>query len=293
MGVGTTTTEVEFRNAKTKTQTGIKNVNSGAGTYTVTVDQAPQGRRIKNIRVAAWSQAHQENLYWYSTAPSGMHTEVQVSAANHQYQSGNYTTHVYVDYVDGGVEGFNLGQTALSPRNQKVNPQTTYYSQRDPRWAGKWYGVSNVDQSGCVPTSLAMTFTDILGRTILPTTVADYLYNNTDSFNKGEAGTDADGIVSATRNWGLKSQLVNGAGGIAEALMAGKHVLAAVGNSQFTSDPYTHELVLHGYDNGRTYVRDPYNSGNNGWYSINYLHSIKSKDPMDNKLGAPFFSIFA
>ena len=116
IGVGGTSTEVEFRNAKTKTQTGIKNVNSGAGTYTVTVDQALQGRQIKNIRVAAWSQAHQENLYWYSTAPSGMHTEVQVSAANHQYQSGNYTTHVYVDYVDGGVEGFNLGQTALHPR---------------------------------------------------------------------------------------------------------------------------------------------------------------------------------
>ena len=293
IGIGTTTTDVEFRNAMTKTQASIKNVNATNGTYTVAVDQAPQGRQIKNIRVAAWSKAHQENLYWYSATPTGMHTEITVSANNHGNEAGNYTTHVYVDYKDGGVEGFNLGQTALSPRNQKVNPQTTYYSQRDPRWAGKYYGVSNVDQSGCVPTSLAMTFTDILGKTILPTTVADYLYNNTDSFNKGEAGTDSDGIVAATRNWGLKSQLINGAGGIAEALMAGKHVLAAVGNSQFTSDPYTHELVLHGYDNGRTYVRDPYNSGNNGWYSINYLHSIKSKDPMDNKLGAPFFSIFA
>ena len=293
VGVGTTTTDVEFRNAMTKTQASIKNVNATNGTYTVAVDQAPQGRQIKNIRVAAWSKAHQENLYWYSATPTGMHTEITVSANNHGNEAGNFTTHVYVDYKDGGVEGFNLGQTALSPRNQKVNPRTTYYSQRDPRWAGKYYGVSNVDQSGCVPTSLAMTFTDILGRTILPTTVADYLYNNTDSFNKGEAGTDSDGIAAATRNWGLKSQLINGAGGIAEALMAGKHVLAAVGNSQFTSDPYTHELVLHGYDNGRTYVRDPYNSGNNGWYSINYLHSIKSKDPMDNKLGAPFFSIFA
>ena len=293
IGIGTTTTDVEFRNAMTKTQASIKNVNATNGTYTVAVDQAPQGRQIKNIRVAAWSKAHQENLYWYSATPTGMHTEITVSANNHGNEAGNYTTHVYVDYKDGGVEGFNLGQTALSPRNQKVNPRTTYYSQRDPRWAGKYYGVSNVDQSGCVPTSLAMTFTDILGKTILPTTVADYLYNNTDSFNKGEAGTDSDGIVAATRDWGLKSQLVNGAGGIAEALMAGKHVLAAVGNSQFTSDPYTHELVLHGYDNGRTYVRDPYNSGNNGWYSINYLHSIKSKDPMDNKLGAPFFSIFA
>ena len=293
IGIGTTTTDVEFRNAMTKTQVSIKNVNATNGTYTVAVDQAPQGRQIKNIRVAAWSKAHQENLYWYSATPTGMHTEITVSANNHGNEAGNFTTHVYVDYKDGGVEGFNLGQTSLSPRNQKVNPQTTYYSQRDPRWAGKYYGVSSVDQSGCVPTSLAMTFTDILGKTILPTTVADYLYNNTDSFNKGEAGTDSDGIVAATRDWGLKSQLVNGAGGIAEALMAGKHVLAAVGNSQFTSDPYTHELVLHGYDNGRTYVRDPYNSGNNGWYSINYLHSIKSKDPMDNKLGAPFFSIFA
>lgn len=127
VGVGGTTTDVEFRNAKTKTQAYIKNVNSNNGTYTVVVDQAPQGRRIKNIRVAAWSQAHQENLFWYSTAPSGMHTEVQVSAANHQYQKGNYTTHVYVDYVDGGVEGFNLGQTALSPR---VTADQTAYNPR-------------------------------------------------------------------------------------------------------------------------------------------------------------------
>ena len=127
IGVGGTTTDVEFRNAKTKTQAYIKDVNSNNGTYTVVVDQAPQGRQIKNIRVAAWSQAHQENLYWYATAPSGMHTEVQVSAANHQYQKGNYTTHVYVDYVDGGVEGFNLGQTALSPR---VTADQTAYNPR-------------------------------------------------------------------------------------------------------------------------------------------------------------------
>ena len=127
IGVGGTTTDVEFRNAKTKTQAYIKDVNSNNGTYTVVVDQVPQGRQIKNIRVAAWSQAHQENLFWYATAPSGMHTEVQVSAANHQYQKGNYTTHVYVDYVDGGVEGFNLGQTALSPR---VTADQTAYNPR-------------------------------------------------------------------------------------------------------------------------------------------------------------------
>ena len=294
VGVGGTTTTVEFRNAKTKTQTYITNVNSEAGSYTVVVDQAPQGRQIKNIRVAVWSESNQGNLSWYNTAPTGSHTEINVSTVNHKNLIGNYTTHVYVDYVDNTEDGFNLGETALAPRNRRVEPQTTYYSQRDPRWASKWYGVSNMDQSGCVPTSLAMTFTDILGTVIAPTTVADYLYYNTNSFNKTSvAGTDADGIVLASKNWGLKSNMLSSIANIASALMSGQHVLAAVGASQFINYPYTHEIVLHGYDNGKTYVRDPFNANNNGWYSLDYIHGVQSRDAMDTKLGAPFFSIFA
>ena len=294
VGVGGTTTTIEFRNAKTKTQTYITNVNSEAGSYTVVVDQAPQGRQIKNIRVAVWSESNQGNLSWYNTAPTGTHTEINVSTVNHKNLIGNYTTHVYVDYVDNTVDGFNLGETALAPRNRRVEPQTTYYSQRDPRWASKWYGVSNMDQSGCVPTSLAMTFTDILGTVIAPTTVADYLYYNTNSFNKTSvAGTDADGIVLASKNWGLKSNMLSSIANIASALMSGQHVLAAVGASQFINYPYTHEIVLHGYDNGKTYVRDPFNANNNGWYSLDYIHGVQSRDAMDTKLGAPFFSIFA
>ena len=294
VGVGGTTTTVEFRNAKTKTQTYITNVNSEAGSFTVVVDQAPQGRQIKNIRVAVWSESNQGNLSWYNTAPTGTHTEINVSTVNHKNLIGNYTTHVYVDYVDNTEDGFNLGETALAPRNRRVEPQTTYYSQRDPRWASKWYGVSNMDQSGCVPTSLAMTFTDILGTVIAPTTVADYLYYNTNSFNKTSvAGTDADGIVLASKNWGLKSNMLSSIANIASALMSGQHVLAAVGASQFTNYPYTHEIVLHGYDNGKTYVRDPFNANNNGWYSLDYIHGVQSRDALDTKLGAPFFSIFA
>ena len=294
VGVGGTTTTVEFRNAKTKTQTYITNVNSEAGSFTVVVDQAPQGRQIQKIRVAVWSESNQGNLSWYDATPTGTHTEVNVSTVNHKNLAGNYTTHVYVDYVDNTVQGFNLGETALAPRNRRVEPQTTYYSQRDPRWASKWYGVSNMDQSGCVPTSLAMTFTDILGTVIAPTTVADYLYYNTNSFNKTSvAGTDADGIVLASKNWGLKSNVLSSIDNIASALMSGQHVLAAVGASQFTNYPYTHEIVLHGYDNGKTYVRDPFNANNNGWYSLDYIHGVQSRDAMDTKLGAPFFSVFA
>ena len=294
VGVGGTTVQVENQNAKTKTQAIIRNIDSEKGTYTVTVYQAPKGRQIKQIRVAVWSQSHQENLRWYSTKPNGVETNVDILAFNHGNLVGDYTTHVYVDYTDDSVEGFNLGQTKLSPRNPKVGSQTAYYSQRDPRWGAKWYGVSNMDQSGCVPTSLAMAFTDILGREVLPTTVADYLYYNTNSFNKiAVAGTDADGLVAATKHWGLTSQMLTGKDAIAATLVSGKHVLAAVEESIFINAPYTHEIVLQGYDNGKTYVRDPFNPANNGWHSIDYIFSVKSTDPIDAKLGSPFFSIFA
>ena len=120
------------------------------------------------------------------------------------------------------------------------------------------------------------------------------MYYNTNSFNKTSvAGTDAEGIVSASKNWGLKSNMLSSISSIASALLSGQHVLAAVGASQFINYPYTHEIVLHGYDNGKTYVRDPFNAANNGWYSLDYIHGVKSTDPMDTKLGAPFFSIFA
>ena len=115
IGVHWTTTQVEYRNLTHKTKAYIKDVNSQTGTFTVAVDQSSQGKRIKNIRAAVWSQAHQENLSWYTQTPAGGHTEIGITAVNHGNKQGDYTTHVYVDYTDGSVEGFNLGQTRLMP----------------------------------------------------------------------------------------------------------------------------------------------------------------------------------
>ena len=121
IGVHSTTTQVEYRNLTHKTKAYIKDVNSQTGTFTVAVDQSSQGKRIKNIRAAVWSQAHQENLSWYTQTPAGGHTEIGITAVNHGNKQGDYTTHVYVDYTDGSVEGFNLGQTRLIP--QQVTDQ--------------------------------------------------------------------------------------------------------------------------------------------------------------------------
>ncbi len=54
---------------QTKTQTGDQECQFQLNLYGNS-DQAPQGRRIKNIRKCSLVQAHQENLFWYSTAPS-------------------------------------------------------------------------------------------------------------------------------------------------------------------------------------------------------------------------------
>ena len=121
IGVHSTTTQVEYHNLTHKTKAYIKDVNSQMGTFTVAVDQSAQGKRIKNIRAAVWSQAHQENLSWYTQTPAGGHTEIGIAAVNHGNKQGDYTTHVYVDYTDGSVEGFNLGQTRLIP--QQVTDQ--------------------------------------------------------------------------------------------------------------------------------------------------------------------------
>ena len=115
IGVHSATTQVEYHNLTHKTKAYIKDVNSQTGTFTVAVDQSAQGKRIKNIRAAVWSQAHQENLSWYTQTPAGGHTEIGIAAVNHGNKQGDYTTHVYVDYTDGSVEGFNLGQTRLIP----------------------------------------------------------------------------------------------------------------------------------------------------------------------------------
>lgn len=139
-----------------------------------------------------------------------------------------------------------------------------------------------MDATGCVPTTLAMVVSGITGTEVLPTTVADYLYNHTNEFNKDGFGTSSRGIVRAAQHWDLTTETLFTASAVKEVLSQGHHVLGAVGTSIFAHYPVTHELVLKGYDNGKTYVRDPYNAANNGWYPVDYLFGVKSVDPTDH-----------
>lgn len=188
-----------------------------------------------------------------------------------------------------------LNQVASEMSKEQVTTSLqnqSYYNQRDGAWAG-YYGNNTFASTGCVPTSLAMVFTELARRGVTPTEVANYLYNNTNYYNKYFSGTSANGIVSASQHFGFVPTHLGSQSAIVEALQAGHYVLGAVQNNKFSpwGSGYSHEIVLRGYSNGNAYIYDPYNRANIGWYPVASLWSERSGDKDDNALGVPFFKI--
>uniref|UniRef100_UPI003F68DF9F C39 family peptidase n=1 Tax=Streptococcus pluranimalium TaxID=82348 RepID=UPI003F68DF9F len=183
-------------------------------------------------------------------------------------------------------EGLAKEQVGTSLANQ------TYYNQRDSAWSSV-YGGNTFAATGCVPASLAMVYSELLNRGVTPTEVANWLYNNTSEFNKRFSGTSAKGIVAVTNHYGLASTQLGSESALVKGLEAGHYVVGAVQNNKFSpwGTGYSHEVVLRGYSNGNTYVYDPYNRANIGWYSIASLWAEQSHDKDDSALGAPFFKI--
>lgn len=188
-----------------------------------------------------------------------------------------------------------LSQLAVDISKEQVSTSLrnhAYYNQRDAIWAS-YYGNGSFAATGCVPASLAMVFTELARREITPTQVADYLYQNTNHFNKTFLGTSAHGIVAATKHFGFVPTQLASQSAIIKALQAGHHVMGAVQNNKFSpwGPGYSHEVVMRGYSNGNTYIYDPYNRANIGWYPVANLWAEQSHDKDDRALGAPFFKI--
>ena len=293
IGVGGTSTNVTISPDKLK-PTGkitIQNNNPNTGTFEVVVSNVFSPNGVREVKLPTWSSVNgQDDVSWYTAAKQADGTyKLFVNVSNHKNSTGEYNVHLYYVQNDGQLVG--VGGIKLQV-NKRVY-ETPYYSQRDSRWAGRTYGGYTFAATGCVPTTVAMAISGITGQTVLPTTVADYLYHSTNEFNKRSYGTTSHGIVLAARHWGLKTETLGSTAAVREALAMGHHVLGAVGTSVFANYPVTHELIMKGYNNGMTYVMDPYNASNNGYYSVDYLFRVRSLDPTDNTEGSPFMTIRA
>ena len=256
----------------------------GTGGYDVRIDFAPEQGEVL---FAVWSEKNgQDDLIWYSAkhANDGSYQGF-FNAQNHK-DTGVYNIHAYQKL--NGQMNFLAATTIDVAQSTYSAP---YYSQRDARWGGTVYGVGNMHDTGCVPTTLAMAISAIKEKAVLPTEIADYLYHNTDTFNKRFAGSSGKAIALASQHWGLSSTVLSSEDDISRTLADGHYVTAAVGGGSFTSGFVTHEILLKGNVDGKTYVLDPYTPSNNRWFPISYISSIRSTDKDDNSEGAPFFKI--
>ena len=270
----------------TQTTASVSTSYKGTGVYGVTVSGVYSSGTVK---YAVWSDTNgQDDVKWYDATTSGTTATGLINVTNH---SGTGTYHVHVYQSDNGQMYF-LTSTDFTVK--RTNYSTPYYNQRDGRWGGNRYGYYTLASTGCVPTSLAMVFSSLTGSEVLPTTVASYLYNNTVEFNRGTEGTTGNGILVASRQWGLTPTVLNSSAALTSALQEGHHVVAAVQQDKFSPWGWgtSHEIVLKGYSNGNTYVSDPYNSANNGWYPIVSLWNEQSTQSVDTRgLGNPFVKI--
>ena len=160
-----------------------------------------------------------------------------------------------------------------------------YYNQKDIRWTRIKYGKKYFGTTGCAPTSMAMAFESIQNRTILPTTVADYLYYDTNEYNKKDSGSSGLAIIYATNHFGISRDGIGSVEELRKQLLKGKIVFAAMGDGKFGTNRWNHAIIMAGFKkNGQTYAWDPLIEGNNGWVDINQIWNEKSKD-LDDKLG--------
>ena len=191
-------------------------------------------------------------------------------------------------YVDSS--GKWVPNYAKADKNTAALNMPQYY-QGDYRWANRRYGLGTMAQSGCVPTSLAMVFNG-LGQKVLPTAVADTIYNNTNEMNVGGLGTSGKGAVYAINAYGYKHTVLSTKEQLIAALQSGKPVFATVGNGIFAKGRLTHAIILSGYSNGKTKAMDPDNINTTGrWYDINTIWNQRSTDPYDTNIGGSFVAI--
>ena len=387
VGLATTSgIDLTFNQNLTAPTVTVQNHNADKGTLQVVIAETETSKSIASVSVAAWSEAEQKNIHWYTTSHvvNGK-VIVTVDEKYHHNLTGNYTVHTYIKTKDGSTIGYNLGQYAFNNTQsttsvtatykgtgvygvtisgvysngsvkyavwsdvngqddikwydasvsqavatglinvanhsgtgtyhlhayqsdngkmyllgkteftvKKTSYNTPYYNQKDERWGNTLYGGYKMGATGCVPTSLSMIISSLSGKEILPTMVADYLYYDTVEFNRGSQGTSGNGVLLASKHFGMTPTALGSVNELTNALKEGHYVSASVQMNKFSPWPFgtSHAIVLKGYSNGNTYVLDPYNAANNGWYPIDALWREQSTQYEDiAALGHPLVKI--
>ena len=223
---------------------------------------------------------------WYYLNNGGSYARSQWEGNYYLNADGKMATKAWVDSEKYYVDGTGKWVEYVKPLN------TPWYFQRDPQWSSELLRGITMGVSGCVPTSLSMIFNGF-GENTTPIEVARWIIENTESMNtNGYVGTRAKGSAAALKAWGFDYKVINTKEDVKQALVEGKTILACVGQGHFVrAADGAHAIVLSGYQDGKTFVRDPENNGNSKWFDIDFLWNQRSFDEGDNELGGPFMVV--
>ena len=109
------------------------------------------------------------------------------------------------------IEAFSVGDSIMNSATGKesVKPvKLPQYYQSDARWGSKRYGISNMKETGCVPTALSMIISG-LKENVTPVQVADYIYDTSMEMNMTFSGTSSFGAEIALDYWNLNYRTIN------------------------------------------------------------------------------------
>ena len=131
-----------------------------------------------------------------------------------------------------------------------------YYNQMDERYANKPYGTDDVGHYGCGPASMAIVISSLTSDRIDPAQMAEWSYKH--GYWCSGSGSYRSLIPDSAKAWGLEVEGCGkrGAQRIADALSAGKLVVAIMNKGHFTNGG--HFIVLRGVtSDGQIMVADP------------------------------------
>ena len=115
--------DINLPDVKTKLEAEINNINIAKGTYDVVINgQINSG--IREILVPIWSSKSQNDIKWYKAEKQADESYVvHMNIANHKYNRGTYTTHVYMYGNNGRQHGMVVGNTTLPDVNTKLDAE--------------------------------------------------------------------------------------------------------------------------------------------------------------------------
>ncbi len=148
-----------------------------------------------------------------------------------------------------------------------------YYEQTWDAYSSYPYGINTIGSHGCGPTSMAMVVSNLAGKAVSPTYMADWAYDH--GYYVNGRGAAYGYFSAASKAFGIECSAISKGDddAIVQALKEGKYLITIVSNGDIS--PGRHFLLIRGItEDGKLLLGD---SGKyeNSLYAWDYDHVMK------------------